>query len=42
MMDALTKFLTPYVTLFPLGNWVLTIVALAWGIYVWRRDNRQV
>jgi hypothetical protein len=42
MMDALTKFLTPYVTMFPLGGWVLTIVALAWGIYVWRRDNRQV
>ena len=35
-MDALTKFLTPYVTMFPVGGWVLTIVTLAWGVFVWR------
>jgi hypothetical protein len=42
MMDALTEFLKPYVTMFPIGGWVLTTAGLAWGIYVWRRDNRRV
>jgi hypothetical protein len=42
MMDAITEFFKPYVTMFPLGGLVLTIVGLAWAVYIWRRDNRQV
>jgi hypothetical protein len=34
MMDAIIEFFKPYVTMFPLGGLALTIVGLAWAIYV--------
>ena len=42
MIDALTEFLKPYVTMFPIVGWALAALGLAWGIYVWRGDNQRV